>query len=587
MPTRYAPRMSFFVVSDWDRLSLPAERGRDDAAPCPNLDRPPGGGAEWPCDDPNDAAAVVVVVDADNAGHAEPVMETTITIEPCKSILAVWVTTCANQTHEHLGTWVVSPEKPCEIRWQPGGLVGFVVVANRGQCGWHGSTTWHAAGRLAHGKGPCVLSCVAPTVDGKAKPPLDIAVQLAGGCVTQYEYERPPTGGNWMFHFADQTWGAPLHVCGGYKVLTDAGTIIPLDDPEPIYHELARRWLSYYESATMLADMNGGKGAFERLDRRIKLAVVLQRAATSYTLEKIDDRGPTSLTFGLNDDCDGQSAEVAVFANQMIRYNGVLAAKIGPGPQTALLESLLVGYQRAGMMFCFATSPVGGKNSQQFGHAVCVLIRRDAEPDHILRGGLLVEATGPTSTLRNTEPGGLANGLIANDLCNERTGAVREMLARAGNQDSPVQIVGGIRQRYDWFYGEVLAVILDDAIYDGNCVQMNKAFAGDRAVVRIECTCPDAYANEEPVRRGLTPRLFRTADQTAGLAIEHPYRKSAPQLMGVDTVYHALVTRCACEPVVWPRLSSPSPPSAVVHHIDRLTAGCIVTVQKQPVDIGA
>ena len=566
---------SVLVVTDWNTLDPaydPVAGQKRDAAPCPDLDRPPGGAAEWPC-----------------RLRPAAVCETTIEIAPCESILAVWVTTCAAQTHEHLGTWVVSPKKKCRIRWQPGGLVGFIVVANRGKCGWRGSTTWHGAGRLTKataGRSPCKIKCTAPAVDGKSKLPIVIQATIKGGCAAQLEYQQPPSTGNWMFHFADQSWGAPLHVCGGYKLLVDAGTTDHLDNPEPVYDELCRRWMSYYHSAKLLADMNGGDGAFERLDPRIRLAVVLQRTATSYTLEKVDDRGPTSLTFGLNDDCDGQSAEVAVFANQLIRYNAVLAAKLAGAPQ-ALLESILA-YRRAGMMFCYATSPLKGKGTKQFGHAVAVLIHRDATADHILRGGLLVEATGPTSPLRNTEPGGLDAGLIANDLCNERTAAVRTTLDAAGNKNSAVQIVGGIRQRYDWYYNDVLAVILDDAVYEGNGVRMNEAFAGDRAVARVECVCPDAYANEEPVRRGLTPRLFRTKDQTAGLAIPQPYKKCAPHLLGVDTVFHTLVTRAACDPELWPKLkrSPHTPPSAAVHHVDHLTAGWVVTMQQQDIDLG-
>ena len=162
---------------------------------------------------------------------------------------------------------------------------------------------------------------------------------------------------------------------------------------------------------------------------------------------------------------------------------------------------------------------------------------------HILRGGLLVEATGPTSPIRNTEPGGLDAGLIANDLCNERTAAVRTALDAAGNKNSAVQIVGGIRQRYDW-YTTTSAVILDDAAYEGNGVRMNEAFEGDRAVARVECVCPDAYANEEPVRRA-HPEAFPHQGPDGGAGHPAAVQKVRPAPLG-STQSFTPSSRAAC-----------------------------------------
>ena len=82
--------------------------------------------------------------------------------------------------------------------------------------------------------------------------------------------------------------------------------------------------------------MNGGDGAFER-STPDRLAVV-PATATSYTLEKVDDRGPTSLTFGLNDDCTASRPRCRL-CNQLIRYNAVLAAN---GRRTEHCRSMLL-----------------------------------------------------------------------------------------------------------------------------------------------------------------------------------------------------------------------------------------------------
>ena len=98
---------------------------------------------------------------------------------------------------------------------------------------------------------------------------------------------------------------------------------------EECVYAVRYRWVSYVFSACFLLGYSTGFDTDEKM--QLLLAVALQRAAGCYTLEEIDDRGPTEVCFGMDEDCDGQSASVALFANALLALDPEVALVSNPG----------------------------------------------------------------------------------------------------------------------------------------------------------------------------------------------------------------------------------------------------------------
>ena len=120
---------------------------------------------------------------------------------------------------------------------------------------------------------------------------------------------------------AEQSYPYPTCTRTGWSALSQLARQMskPGSFAEECRVAVGRRWPSYVYSACVLLgiDHHAPRIMTDR-EKRLLLVAALQRAAGCYTLEKIDDRGPTEICFGLDEDCDGQSVSEAMFANALL-----------------------------------------------------------------------------------------------------------------------------------------------------------------------------------------------------------------------------------------------------------------------------
>lgn len=216
------------------------------------------------------------------------------------------------------------------------------------------------------------------------------------------------------------------------------------------------RWCSYVYSACAILGFNYVLDA-PITDQQLRLlsAVALQRAASCYTVEKIDDRGPTEVCFGTDEDCDGQSVSVAMFANALLAIPISSAAEFKNFSSAlhdlafVLYEFLKTYYSTAAVIFGSAKAPKRGRQGPTFGHAFVALLRESRKSPTCLHGALIIEATAPISPdLYGSdldEPPGVLLNADAN--ARERDARHQRKLAR--------QIIVGVRQAKRWYYGDV------------------------------------------------------------------------------------------------------------------------------------
>jgi len=334
--------------------------------------------------------------------------------------------------------------------------------------------------------------------------------------------DQIPVSSHCRLVVAEQSYPYPTCTRDGWGVLGQLARSMPQDATVPMtrFEEecvfaVRYRWVSYVFSACFLLGYSSGNDMESEETMQLLLAVALQRAASCYTLEKIDDRGPTEICFGMDEDCDGQSASVALFANALIALDPELALSVqsrgyqvaghlrkSPGgtalfhdaptqtikdasgnvvgttmpdqyegltyiyvhppntfPETVhalatrLHEFLRKRYTTAAVVFGMAKSPKRGRTGASFGHAYVSLLAtpKTEARDTCLNGALIIEATAPISPhLRKDD---LTDaGVLLNEDANRR-----EKIARKSRPHAR-QIVIGVRQAKEWYYGAVHAI---------------------------------------------------------------------------------------------------------------------------------
>jgi len=262
----------------------------------------------------------------------------------------------------------------------------------------------------------------------------EVAVEV-GAPLSVAEWVPPATG---ALRFAEQSWPVPISTARGWRALAAASTTADG------VAALSRRFCAFSQSAAML--LRGHHA--EDLDTW--LAVTLQRAATQYVFEKVDDRGPVELCFGRDEDCDGQSVSVCMFANALLRCHARVLVQTPD--QRALLDHLVNRYSTAAFVLGNARSPKHGPGGSVFGHAYAALLPKVPGPTAAaLKGALLVECTAPI----NPKIEAARPGILANDKATAVEAEARAILEYA---HAP-QIVVGVRELLPWYYTTVSRVI--------------------------------------------------------------------------------------------------------------------------------
>lgn len=280
----------------------------------------------------------------------------------------------------------------------------------------------------------CVATMRAPTSSCSTAVTGSIVVEIMGPLVVT-EWVPPSTG---ALRFAEQSWPVPVSTARGWRALTAASCT-----PDGIA-ALSRRFCAFSASAALL--LRGHH--LEDLDTW--LAATLQRAATQYVFEKVDDRGPVELCFGRDEDCDGQSVSVCMFANALIRCHKLVSARTDD--QRALLNHLVERYSTAAFVLGVAKAPKHGRDGTPFGHAYAALLPKVPGPTaSALKGALLVECTAPINP--KIEPA--RPGILSNDEATRIEAKARSILEFA---HAP-QIVVGVRELLPWYYLDVQRVI--------------------------------------------------------------------------------------------------------------------------------
>lgn len=387
-----------------------------------------------------------------------------------------WVTTAADNCH--LGTWVVELQAggECAALSAPAADVVHVsVTVLRKPCKLVGTALFclTRGGSCKKCSAP-LWTCTSSTSTRKTRE--TVALEAPEG----YGVTCPkPAACTCSSAFAEQSWPVPVCSGQGYGILaaTDA-----VGDTDALMH----RWDAYCDAATILLRS-------KTPPPDVMLAVVLQRGAGHYEPEDIDDRGPAEITFCNSQDCDGQATSVALFANMMLRHGPSMRVR-----HHRLLTHLIKRYREAAVVTGIARSPRNGPRGSTFGHAWAALIAKDAPKMQPLRGCLLLEATAPISPLQGLHPGVMP--------CDDTTAA--EKLARA-MEPGAKQIVVGVRELLDWYYGKLWSVYGGDWAVDMQGQTWTTAVAGGAG---SDCCCCDAARH--PLRQALYPRLTRGARQT-------------------------------------------------------------------------
>lgn len=250
---------------------------------------------------------------------------------------------------------------------------------------------------------------------------------------------------------AEQSYPHPTCTRDGWGILGQLARAIKSADSKLI-SLIKTRWASYVYSAKLLLGV--ADDAEVDADREdLVLAVALQRAAGTYTLEKIDDRGPTEICFGTDEDCDGQSVSVAMFANALINLTPDTTSDLLPN---RIHRHLVASYSSASVVFGNARAPKHGKDGSIFKHAFVVLLSRQSSAEQkcfCLKGGLIVEATAPISPRCMTY---IENGVLSNEDANQRERCARQSRAQAK------QIVIGVRRGREWYYDKIDCIFTAD-----------------------------------------------------------------------------------------------------------------------------
>ena len=260
-------------------------------------------------------------------------------------------------------------------------------------------------------------------------------------------------------------------------------------------HALCERWDAYVETATIL--LRGQKPSNDVL-----LAVVLQRGAGHYEPEVVDDRGPAEITFCNAQDCDGQATSVALFANMMLAHQAMGAHC----KHRELLDYMAATYREAVVVTGMARSPRGGPHGKKFGHAWAGMVAIDAPADCPLQGCLLVEATAPIAPSAGEHP-----GVMTRDEVTEAEQAARAIAPAAK------QIVVGVREYLDWYYGQLWAVYGGTWALDMHNHTWATANAGGKGKPTACCK-----AAAHPLRDALLARITRGPKQTVMKAFTKP-----------------------------------------------------------------
>lgn len=177
-------------------------------------------------------------------------------------------------------------------------------------------------------------------------------------------------------------------------------------------------WDRYAARAAIVTGYTGGRGA-PATDAAADalLAVTLQGVAGVYYTERADDRGSVDILFGVNSDCDDESATACAMAIAA-RDEPVAHASTALG--TALLARLRE-YAEPALVVGRAKDPKHMSGSS-FGHCWAVLLKTPGTP----AGGLHLECTSPMvpPTAGTT---GVFTRALAHEVYNTRLAAAREV----------------------------------------------------------------------------------------------------------------------------------------------------------------
>lgn len=213
-------------------------------------------------------------------------------------------------------------------------------------------------------------------------------------------------------------------------------------------------WQRYCDRAVILTGFTGtaDDASFAELDNL--LAVSLQGCTGVYTKERVDDRGIVETLFGVNNDCDDQSATVCALC---------LALLTEPTkPDMSKLSGRVLHHLRSTYTSCavvvgFARSPSAADTSKPFGHAWAAVLRREGT---FGKGDLHVEPTAPMAP-RAVDKGRM-NRVMNSSAYDARSAAclaVMQALKIKGNR------VVGTRAVENWFYGQPLSATTPVAHY--------------------------------------------------------------------------------------------------------------------------